>query len=556
MPPLPLAPPPLLGAWSGRETSAKLPLLLSLAPFAAESSNLESVLSPAAIDVGVASGDSPKLPLPMPLPLGLPLPLPPDQLPLPKLPHPSPLPSAAAEGAASSELPSADAEEPPEGASAADAATEGVPLLLAASCSSLLALLCSLLFFEKGTYPETDARSGGWTRRVSAAAETTRATAPATAAPAATACCFCLFAAAAASASPRRPDGGGEGVAEGGGVVVAGGGGEGVAEGGGVVVAGGVVAGGGGEGVAEGGGVVVAGGVVAGGGGEGVAEGGGVVVAGGGGEGVAEGGGLVVAGGVVAGGVIVGAARKTTVATSVPGLGPLAPPNEVTTALSGPSAVGGVESATSSLVVVAAVTVPAAPLEKVTVFAAGELASNPEPEMTSSGGGSPGLAGLETDRSAALSATEGGATIEAIWTAAPLLPPNDVTTAVRVPRLGGVENASVREVAVAALTEKTPLLRTTELLAGDVASKFEPEMRIEGAFPASGAEVDVTAGAATTVATCTGFPLLARPKEVTETTDSGPKGSGAEKVTVSDVAFADETVFATAGLKATAFPAA
>ena len=498
MPPLPLAPPPLLGAWSGRETSAKLPLLLSLAPFAAESSNLESVLSPAAIDVGVASGDSPKLPLPMPLPLGLPLPLPPDQLPLPKLPHPSPLPSAAAEGAASSELPSADAEEPPEGASAADAATEGVPLLLAASCSSLLALLCSLLFFEKGTYPETDARSGGWTRRVSAAAETTRATAPATAAPAATACCFCLFAAAAASASPRRPDGGGEGVA----------------------------------------------------------EGGGVVVAGGGGEGVAEGGGLVVAGGVVAGGVIVGAARKTTVATSVPGLGPLAPPNEVTTALSGPSAVGGVESATSSLVVVAAVTVPAAPLEKVTVFAAGELASNPEPEMTSSGGGSPGLAGLETDRSAALSATEGGATIEAIWTAAPLLPPNDVTTAVRVPRLGGVENASVREVAVAALTEKTPLLRTTELLAGDVASKFEPEMRIEGAFPASGAEVDVTAGAATTVATCTGFPLLARPKEVTETTDSGPKGSGAEKVTVSDVAFADETVFATAGLKATAFPAA
>ena len=514
-----MAPPPLLGAWSGRETSAKLPLLLSLAPFAAESSNLESVLSPAAIDVGVASGDSPKLPLPMPLPLGLPLPLPPDQLPLPKLPHPSPLPSAAAEGAASSELPSADAEEPPEGASAADAATEGVPLLLAASCSSLLALLCSLLFFEKGTYPETDARSGGWTRRVSAAAETTRATAPATAAPAATACCFCLFAAAAASASPRRPDGGGEGVAEGGGVVVAGGGGEGVAEGGGVVVAGGVVAGGGGEGVAEGGGVVVA-------------------------------------GGVVAGGVIVGAARKTTVATSVPGLGPLAPPNEVTTALSGPSAVGGVESATSSLVVVAAVTVPAAPLEKVTVFAAGELASNPEPEMTSSGGGSPGLAGLETDRSAALSATEGGATIEAIWTAAPLLPPNDVTTAVRVPRLGGVENASVREVAVAALTEKTPLLRTTELLAGDVASKFEPEMRIEGAFPASGAEVDVTAGAATTVATCTGFPLLARPKEVTETTDSGPKGSGAEKVTVSDVAFADETVFATAGLKATAFPAA
>ena len=72
-----------------------------------------------------------------------------------------------------------------------------------------------------------------------------------------------------------------------------------------------------------------------------------------------------------------------------------------------------------------------------------------------------------------------------------------------------------------------------------------------------------TAGAGTTVATCTAAPpalLLASPEEVTEATDSGPSGSGNEEggnVTVSEVAVAAKTVFATAGTNATALlPAA
>lgn len=522
-------PPPLLGAGRGRAASEKLPL-----PFAAESSskNLDCAplsppppAPPAAAAVGVASGDSPKLPLPIPLPLGLLLPLPLVQLPLPKLPQLArpPLPpappaaAAAAEGGAalpSSELPSAE----PEGAAAAPA-----PLSLAARSSRFLALsarFCSLLFLEKGAYPETDARSGGWSSRTSAAAEATTATVPATAAPAATArCCFFLcLSAAAASASPRIPEGGGgEGVVAGG-VVVGGGG---------VVVSGGAA-------VSVGEGVAVSVGVGV---GVAVSVGVGVVVSVGEGEG--EG---------------VAAAKKTTFATCVPGLGPLAPPNEVTTARSGPAAAGRLESVTCSVVAVAEVTAPAAPPERATTLAAGELASKPEPEIESTSGGSVGPGGgFEIGKSSALAATAGAATTEATCTAAPLVPPCAVTTAVRLPKLGGVENASVREVAVAAVTTKAPLLRTTELLAGDEGSKPEPERTSEGAFCTSEAALEATTGAATTEATCTGVVFsLASPKEVTETTDRLPRGSGgAEKVTVSAVAVAAVTAFATAGSKTT-----
>lgn len=536
---------PLLlpGALRGWTASAKLPLLLlllllSLPPlFAAAESNLERIAPvptpAAAAAVGDVMGDSPKLPPPTALPLGLPLPL--VQLPLPKLPQPPapPLPSAPDPPASSSELPSADAEEPPEDASAADAADAGAapPFRAAAgSCCSLLALLCSLLFLEKGTYPATDARSGGWTRRASAAAEARRAAAPATAAPAATArrrlClsfCFSL-AAAAASASPRRPGGGG--------AVVAGGG-----EGAGVVVAMGIGVGGG---FVIAGGVVVAGGIVA------------------GGEGVVVGGG----GGVGGGGVGV---RKTTFATCVPGLGPLAPPKEVTTALSAPATEGGVESATSSVVAVAAVTAPAAPFESETVLATGELASNPEPEIVSSRGvvlvvGS-GL--TRTGKSAALSATAGGATTAAICLAAPLPPPKDVTTAVRGPRpVGGVVKERDSDVAVAETTvDEAPRPRETEFPLPppppSEASKPEPEIVSVGALRAIFVPRSwITAGAGTTVASCTAeTSSLEIPKEVTEATDSGPSGSGEGKVTVREVWVAAATVFAIAGWKLTALPA-
>jgi len=70
----------LLGAGSGRTTSANIPLLLSLASLLAAESNLESATpvppAAAAAAMGVARGDSPKLPLPLSL----------VQLPLPKLP--------------------------------------------------------------------------------------------------------------------------------------------------------------------------------------------------------------------------------------------------------------------------------------------------------------------------------------------------------------------------------------------------------------------------------------------------------------------------------------
>lgn len=279
-------------------------------------------------------------------------------------------------------------------------------------------------------------------------------------------------------------------------------------------------------------------------------------------------GGAIVAGGVCGGGV--GGAWKTTVATRVPGPGPLAPPNEVTTARRAPAAVGAAESETSSAVAVAAVTVPAAPPERETVFAAGELASKPEPEMTSRRAAEPGF-GLEletaTGSSAALSATTGGATTVATCLAAPLPPPNDVTTAVSGPRLvDGIERERCREVAVAETTvAAAPRPRETAfLLPPSETSKPEPEMASVGAFRAILRFWSwSTAGAGTTVATCTVAPpalLLVSPEEVTEATDSGPSGSGNEEggnVTVSEVAVAAKTVFATAGTNATALlPAA
>ena len=98
-----------------------------------------------------------------------------------------------------------------------------------------------------------------------------------------------------------------------------------------------------------------------------------------------------------------------------------------------------------------------------------------------------------------------GATV-ATCTGVPLLELSDVTTAVRLPAVGFVENVTVSEVAVAAVTVPTaPSLKTTVLLPG-VVSKPEPLMVIVVALAARLAVLTVTAGA--TVATCTAAPLL------------------------------------------------
>src|SRR4051812_47611662 len=66
-----------------------------------------------------------------------------------------------------------------------------------------------------------------------------------------------------------------------------------------------------------------------------------------------------------------------------------------------------------------------------------------------------------------------GATV-ATWTAVPLLLPFVVTTAVKLPPVGFVENVTVRAVAVAEDTVPTaPLLKTTVLLLA-VVSKPKP----------------------------------------------------------------------------------
>ena len=68
-------------------------------------------------------------------------------------------------------------------------------------------------------------------------------------------------------------------------------------------------------------------------------------------------------------------------------------------------------------------------------------------------------------RLAVLAVTTG--VIVATWTAVPLPTPSVLTTAVRLPAVGAVENVTVSEVVVAAVTVPTaPLLKTTVLLAG------------------------------------------------------------------------------------------
>ena len=126
----------------------------------------------------------------------------------------------------------------------------------------------------------------------------------------------------------------------------------------------------------------------------------------------------------------------------------------VTTAVKLPSAVGLVARLTVIDVAVAAVTDPTAPLLNTTVFREA-IGSNPNPLMTM-------FAALIAKL--AVPAVTTGLTF-AICVAVPLPTPLTVTIAVRLPAdVGLVENVTVSEVAVAAVTVPTaPLLKTTEL---------------------------------------------------------------------------------------------
>ncbi len=88
----------------------------------------------------------------------------------------------------------------------------------------------------------------------------------------------------------------------------------------------------------------------------------------------------------------------------------------------------------------------------------------------------------------------------ATCTALPLVPPKEVTTAVRLPRDGAVAKVMVNWVAVALVTVPVPVLRTTVLLAAVVSNPVPAMVRVV-ALIARPLVLKVTVGAATMVAT-------------------------------------------------------
>src|SRR5436853_446526 len=95
----------------------------------------------------------------------------------------------------------------------------------------------------------------------------------------------------------------------------------------------------------------------------------------------------------------------------------------------------------------------------------------------------------------------------ATWTAAPLVAPSVVTTAVRLPAADGwVENVTVNDVAVAAVTVPTAPLLNVTVLCAVVVSKPKPLIVIVAALAARFAALMVTAGA--TVATWTAAAMV------------------------------------------------
>jgi len=219
---------------------------------------------------------------------------------------------------------------------------------------------------------------------------------------------------------------------------------------------------------------------------------------------------------------------------------PLATPFVVTIAVNKPVAFGRVEKVIVSVVAVAAVTVPIAPLLNTMVFPDG-VVLKPKPEMV--------MVFELIARFAVLSVTT-GLTL-ATCTAVPLETPLVVTTAVKGPAdVGFVENVTVRDVAVAAVTVPTaPLLNTTVLFPAVVLNPA-PLMMTVSAFAASEVVATVTAGL--TVAICFAAPLFS--EFVVTIAVRLPSAAGfVENVTVNFVAVAVVTVPTAPLLKTTVF---
>jgi hypothetical protein len=129
-----------------------------------------------------------------------------------------------------------------------------------------------------------------------------------------------------------------------------------------------------------------------------------------------------------------------------------------------PAVVGFVENVTVRVVAVAEVTVPTAPLSKVTVFSAATVLK-PAPVIVIV----EALAANEV-----VAAVTAGATV-AICVAVPLESELEVTTAVRLPsEVGLVENVTVSEVAEADVTVPTAPLFITTVLPPETVEKPKP----------------------------------------------------------------------------------
>ena len=217
-------------------------------------------------------------------------------------------------------------------------------------------------------------------------------------------------------------------------------------------------------------------------------------------------------------------------------------PRVVTTAVRLPAVAGFVEKVTVNDVVVAAVTVPIAPLSKVTVlFEAVGLKLLPVIVTV--------LALAE--RLVVVAVTTGDTVATAV---AALLNNDVVTTTFSGPAMfGNAANVILSEVVVAAVIMPTaPLLKLTELF---VIVELKPKPAIVSVVvPAANAVVlDVTVG--TTLATCTALPLL-RLLVVTTAVRFPTVVGLVEKVTVSKLAVAVVTVPTTPLLKVTVLFAA
>ena len=200
----------------------------------------------------------------------------------------------------------------------------------------------------------------------------------------------------------------------------------------------------------------------------------------------------------------------------------------VTTAVRLPTVVGLVSILTVNDVVVAAVTVPTAPLLKTTVFRA-IVGSKPKPAMT--------MLAAPAERLAVLAVTTGR--MLATCTAAPLEAPLTVTTAVKLPpEVGLVENVTVKEVEVACVTVPTAPLLNVTVFREAVVSNPEPAIVTVVVVTAWLVVFRVTVGEI--VATCIGVPELT-PLVVT-TAVKLPALARVENEMLRDVAVAAVTV--------------